>query len=349
MGKRYSILIAGCGSMSNLWVEYVKEREDAHIIGLVDLYEATARAMAERHGLSCPVFSNIEEALASTSPDIVFDITVPASHYHISRAALSHGCHVFSEKPLAESMDQCLEIVELASRQGRTHAVMQNRRFDPRIRAYKDLIQSGAIGQPGFIGADFFLGPHFGGFREAMESPLLLDMAIHTFDQARFLSGANPETVYCQEFNPPGSWYAGNAMAVCIFEMSDGTVFNYRGSWCAEGAQTSWEAAWRVTGSKGTAIWNGFDEVYAEVVADQEGAGQFSRKLERVEGIIPEMSKTGHHGCLENMFASLEAGTKPETDGSDNIYSMAMVLGALESARTGRKVKISEFMGQPRG
>ncbi|WP_339294140.1 Gfo/Idh/MocA family oxidoreductase [Paenibacillus sp. FSL W7-1279] len=344
MNTTFKVVIAGCGSMANTWAEYAKGREDVEIVGLVDIQEKFAQAFADRHGLSCPIYTNITEALTSSGANIVFDVTIPASHYGISTAALKHGCHVFSEKPLAESMTECLDIVKLAESVGRTHAVMQNRRFDPRIRAFKDLIDSGAIGKPGFIGADFFLGAHFGGFRDLMDSPLLLDMAIHTFDQARMISGANPVSVYCQEFNPPGSWYAGNAMAICIYEMSDGSVFNYRGSWCAEGAQTSWEAAWRVTGERGTAIWDGHDEIYAEFVAEGDQSGNFIRRYERTEGTLPVMEKTGHHGCLEHMFYALEAGIKPETDCSDNVYSMAMVLAALESAKTGQKVMISEFM-----
>ena len=62
-------------------------------------------------------------------------------------------------------MTECLDIVKLVESVGRTHAVMQNRRFDPRIRAFKDLIDSGAIGKPGFIGADFFWAPISAGFR----------------------------------------------------------------------------------------------------------------------------------------------------------------------------------------
>lgn len=89
-----------------------------------------------------------------------------------------------------------------------------------------------------------------------MDHPLIVDMAIHTFDQARFISGTDPISVYCHEYNPPGSWYKGNAAAICIFEMSDGSVFTYRGSWAAEGQNTSWESAWRVTGSEGTALWD---------------------------------------------------------------------------------------------
>lgn len=344
MTIKYQVIIAGCGGMANTWVDYAKGRSDTEIVGLVDIKIEFAQAMAERKELDCPVYTDLQQAIEDTNANLVFDVTIPASHYTISSTAMRQGCHVFSEKPLAESMSECVDIVHISNDTGKIHAVMQNRRYDPNIRALRELVSAGKIGRVGFIGADFFLGAHFGGFRDVMESPLLLDMAIHTFDQARFISGADPVSVYCQEFNPPGSWYAGNAMAVCIFEMSDGSVFNYRGSWCAEGAPTSWEASWRVTGEVGTAIWDGYNEVYADVVATVDQTGTFIRDHVRIEGQPLAMTNTGHHGCLDEMFDALEAGRKPETDCSDNIYSMAMVLAALESNKTGGKVNISEFM-----
>lgn len=344
MTIKHRVVVAGCGGMANTWVEYAKQRTDTEIVGLVDIKMEFAQAMADRQQLACPVFTDINQAIAETGATLVFDVTIPASHYTISKAALESGCHLFGEKPLAETMNDCNEIVKLSNGLGKTHAVMQNRRFDPRIRAFRQLLSEGVIGKPGFIGADFFLGAHFGGFRDAMDSPLLLDMSIHTFDQARYIMGANPVSVYCHEFNPPGSWYAGNAMAICIFEMSDGSVFNYRGSWCAEGVLTSWEASWRVTGEHGTAIWDGHGNPYAEIVAAGDQTGKFIREYERVETRLPDMVNTGHKGCLDDMFASLEEGRKPETDCSDNIFSMAMVLASVESANTGRKVQISDFM-----
>ena len=164
---------------------------------------------------------------------------------------------------------------------------MQNRRFNKQIRAFRDVVQSGEIGEQGLISADFFLGPHFGGFREEMASPLILDMAIHTFDQARFISNANPISVYCHEFNQKGSWYEGNATAICIFEMDNGAVFNYRGSWSAEGAPTSWESSWRVTGSKGTAIWDGSQAPYAEIV--------------KPSGEMPFLNEFSEGGCRSSV------------------------------------------------
>lgn len=343
MKKPYRIAVAGCGGMSNAWVEYALNRTDAEIVALVDIRIESARAMADKQGLHCRLFDNIEEAIKETGANLVFDVTVPASHYPIAAASMQLGCDVFGEKPLAETMAQCNEIVALSERLGQSHAVMQNRRFDPRIRSLKQLLTSGTIGDIGYVGADFFLGPHFGGFRDVMDSPLLLDMAIHTFDAARMIIGADPVSVYCQEFNPPGSWYRGNASAICIFEMSNGAVFCYQGSWCAEGASTSWEASWRITGDKGTAIWDGVGQPYAEVV-DRNQAGDFIREYSRVDGEVIAMQNTFHQGCLDEMFRSLEENRPAETDCRDNRYSMVMVLGALESAKTGKKINIEEFM-----
>jgi predicted dehydrogenase len=330
--------------MANSWVEYAKKRGDTDIVALVDIRPESAKAMAERHDLRCGIYTDVKEAIEATGANLVFDVTIPASHYTIGTTALKLGCHVFGEKPLAATMEEAKGIINAAEEAGRSHAVMQNRRFDRNIRALRDLIVSGTIGKVGYVGADFFLGPHFGGFRETMDSPLLLDMAIHTFDQARFITGANPVSVYCHEFNPTGSWYAGNASAVCIYEMSDGSVFCYRGSWCAEGAPTSWESSWRITGERGTAIWDGREAPYAEVVAAVGDQGKFQRDCERVEAEFRWNGNTGHTGCLDEMFASLEEGRRAETDSRDNIYSMAMVLGALESARTGTKVDLRRWV-----
>ncbi|WP_449601782.1 Gfo/Idh/MocA family protein [Paenibacillus sp. Marseille-Q9583] len=344
MTVQYRVAVAGCGGMANAWIEYALTRSDTQIVALVDIRLESAQAMAAKHEISCLTFTDIKEAIQTTGANLVFDVTIPGSHYSISSTALELGCNVFSEKPLAETMEECTKIVEISERTGKAHAVMQNRRYDPRIRSLRNLIESDTIGRVGYISASFFLGAHFGGFRDVMESPLLLDMAIHTFDQARFISGANPISVYCQEFNPPGSWYKGNASAVCIFEMSDGSVFTYQGSWCAEGASTSWEAAWRLNGEKGTAIWDGHDMPYAEVVVAGDQSDKFIRDVVRVNGEAVEMVKTFHQGCLEEMFLSLAEERSAETNCRDNRYSMAMVFGALESAKTGRKIDLVEFM-----
>lgn len=335
----YRVVVAGCGGMANAWIDYAIKRPDTEIVGLCDIFPEAAKKKAEQYQLTCPTFQNLEEAIAATGANLVFDVTIPDSHFQIVTTALQAGCNVLGEKPMASSMEQAQEVVRIAQASGRRYAVMQNRRYLKQIRAYRDLIASGCIGQPGFICADFFLGPHFGGFRDAMESPLILDMAIHTFDQARFISGANPVSVYCHEFNPVGSWYQGNAAAVCIFEMSDGLVFCYRGSWCAKGVPTSWEAEWRITGSSGTAVWDGKSTPYLETIIPEDKP-VFTNQFEHTYADITWTGQEGHPGCFDEMFAALNEDRPAETDCSDNIKSVAMVFGALQSAKEGRKVSL---------
>lgn len=346
MLNMYKVVVAGCGKMSNSWLDYVAQREDAEVVGLVDIRQEAAAAMAERRGLSAGAYTDLREAIRETGANLVFDVTIPESHAQVVTTALREGCDVFGEKPLASSMEEAEQILRTAKDTERRYVVMQNRRYLRNIRALQTMIKDGAIGTVGGIYADFFIGPHFGGFRDVMDSPLLLDMAIHTFDQARFIGGADPVNVYCHEFNPSGSWYKGNASAVCIFEMSDGAVFCYRGSWCAEGMPTSWEADWRITGSAGTIRWNGTDapagETLRDIVppSDKTQPATFFSAMKPLE--LPPIwdGREGHFGCLDEMFLSLAEGRPAETDCTDNVKSLAMVLGAIESARTGRKVTL---------
>jgi predicted dehydrogenase len=247
---------------------------------------------------------------------------------------------VLTEKPMAASMAEARDLIARAREAGKVHAVIQNRRFVPGIRRIRQLIASGGLGELTALHCDFFVGAHFGGFREQMRHVLLLDMAIHTFDAARYMSGAVPEAVYCLESNSKGSWYAHGASASAIFEFSDGVVFNYRGSWSAEGANTSWESAWRVIGTRGTLLWDGHDRFEANVVAGDTG---FFRPLEPIEvpsDIDPALAG-GHTSVIADFINALETGREPETVATDNIRSLAMVFAAIESAETGRRVTIS--------
>jgi predicted dehydrogenase len=285
------------------------------------------------------VGTDFEEVLDRTSPDVVFDCTVPAAHYPVSLAALRRGAHVLVEKPMAESLEQARELVRTAEENGRLFAVIQNRRYGPWPRRIRRLLASGELGALTTVNADFFIGAHFGGFREQMQHVLLLDMAIHTFDVARYFSGQDPVAVYAHEWNPEGSWYAGGASAACIFEMTGGVVFNYRGGWSAEGCHTSWDSSWRFIGARGSAVWDGLEHFGAERVA---GPGGFYTDKEPVA--LPDPSPEDrigqHQGLIEEFLRCVRTGEVPETAGRDNIKSLAMVMAAVESAETGRRVEI---------
>jgi predicted dehydrogenase len=340
MSKQFRVVLVGCGAMAKVWLEYALARAnslgDLVLVALVDLNLASAEAMQQHYQLNCPRYDDLERAIRETQANLVFDVTVPAAHQQVVLTASALGCDVLGEKPLASSMAAARQMCSAVAQAQRSYAVMQNRRYNNQLLAFKQLIAE--IGEINTINAQFFIGPHFGGFRDLMDSPLLLDMAIHTFDQARFIAAADAVSVYCHEYNPKGSWYRGNAAAHCIFELSNGAVFSSNASWCAEGLATSWEGEWRVVGTRGSAIWNGTDPPVAEVLQQPDQTG-FYRQLVRRE-IVPTNHSEGHVACLDEMLAALKTATTAATDCHDNIKSLAMVFGALESAKQQRKVPI---------
>ena len=342
------VLQVGCGGISRLWLEPLRGSSEATVVGFVDIDASAAREAAARYGDDASAGTDLQAMLALTRPDVVFDCTVPEAHYGVTLAALEAGCHVFGEKPMAGTLAQAQAMVSAAERHGRTFAVMQNRRFDPSIRALRAFLDEGPIGRVTTVHADFFIAPHFGGFREAMRHVLLRDMAIHTFDAARFLTRAEPEAVTCTSWNPPGSWYAHGASAVATFEMTGGVVFTYRGSWCAEGLATPWEGQWRIVGTRGSVVWDGAEGLRCEVVA-QPGGLLSEHASVATPGLTRTDSRSWHAAAIASFLRAIRAGVAPETVCSDNVRSLAMVFAACDSADAQRRVAVGPARGGQAG
>ena len=334
--------IVGCGAMSRAWLQAAAKIPSLRIVGLADLDVERAKGRAAEFSLQDVVVAkDVHELLSRSHPDLLFDVVAPAARHQVVCAGLAAGCHVLSEKPMAETLADAHDLVVRARAAGRIHAVVQNRRYLPGVRRIARALRSDAIGAVTSVHADFFLAPHFGGFRETMDHVLLLDMAIHGFDAMRCMTGVGASAVYCQEWNPPHSWYRQGSSAAAIFELETGAVFVYRGSWCAAGLGTSWECAWRFVGAKGALTWDGADQIRVEVVDGGARDGLFDAvKSVEPPPLAAEDRVGGHFGVLSDFVAAVRSASEPETVGHDNIRSLAMVFGAIGSAEAGRRVDI---------
>lgn len=332
-------VLTGCGGISRAWLRGIAPRDDVEIVGMVDLVPEAISARQEEFGLEgVPAGADLEAMIQEVGAEVVFDCTVPHAHPIVTITALNQGCHVLGEKPLAPSLEDARRMIEAAKFNERTYAVIQNRRYRDSIIQYREMVQSDEVGPLTTVTADFFLGPHFGGFRDEMEHVLLIDMAIHTFDQARFITGSDPVSVYCHEWNPTGSWFAHGAAAFCIFEMTGGVVFSYNGSWCAEGMNNSWNCDWRCVGQQGSAVWNGEEEMSGETVVGSEGF--FRETAPLLVPAAPGLQHELHAGVIDDFLVSVRTGIQPQTICTDNVKSLAMMLCAVESAKTGRRIEI---------
>jgi predicted dehydrogenase len=257
--------------------------------------------------------------LIDQQPDFVVNVTAPGAHHPVTLAALAHGAAVLSEKPMATSLAEARDMVAASEDAGRLLMVSQNRRYMPELEAFRERVEG--IGALASIRCEFFRHhkEDAAEFLLGFPQPLLLDMAIHLFDAARAITGADPVSVYCESYNPPWSWYAGPAAAAAVFDMTGGLRFAFTGNWAAPANETSWTGAWHVVGEHGTATWDG----------EEADPGPPDRFL-------------GLAGALAEFVDALRTGRTPSGECHDNLRSLAMCHAAVESAALGAPVPVAK-------
>src|SRR5690606_33886200 len=107
----------------------------------------------------------------------------------------------------AANLAEAVSLAGHAEATGQLFMISQSRRNNPHLREARRLADE--LGGAGIVDTRFTKAPRFGGFRDRMEQPLLVDMAIHAFDAGRVLVPGLPETVTATSYNPAWSWYDG--------------------------------------------------------------------------------------------------------------------------------------------
>jgi predicted dehydrogenase len=120
----------------------------AMIVGGFDL-SAERRAHWEKQTGS-PAYASIEELLERSKPDVVIVATPPDVHVEPCLKAIQAGCHVFCEKPLAQTVEEADRIIDAAESRGRVVAVNHEFREHPIYRAVRDEVASGRHGRLAF-------------------------------------------------------------------------------------------------------------------------------------------------------------------------------------------------------
>jgi predicted dehydrogenase len=331
------VVLVGAGNACNLWLPAVARLWWVELDAVVDLDVERARDTLARHGVSAPVRDDLDAALAELRPAIVVDLTPPGTRRAVAEAAFGAGADVIAEKPLATSVAEAAGLVRLADEHGRRLVVMQNHRYHPAVQALRGWIAHGGAGRPVLLDCELHRAVE--PFERVADtpSPLLSDMAIHGFDQARNLLGLEPLRVIAHELRPDGSAFTGAAVATCTFEFDQGVRFTYRGSWAATGHETPWFGRWRIDGTRACARWeDGSPPAFERLTGHTEQGPQFDRgELEVADG------PNDHPAAVPALLEGLAAGDPLPTEARDNIRSLAMVEAAIESCRSGGWVEVS--------
>lgn len=168
-GKEIRIGVVGIGHLGNYHLQKYQKMEDCKIAGVVDVVEERARKAAELY--KCDPFSHHRELIGKVD---AVSVAVPTvSHYTVARDLLDAGIHLLLEKPIAVTLEEADELINLAEKRNVIFQIGFIERFNPAIIALRNLMD-----RPLFIEAHR-LHPFF---ERGTDVDVILDLMIHDLD-----------------------------------------------------------------------------------------------------------------------------------------------------------------------
>ncbi len=139
------VLVVGCGNMGASHAQAYQLLDGFEICGIVSTGKSK-EVLNEKLGGGYTLFSDYAEALAATEPDAVCISTYPDTHETFAIMALEQGCHVFIEKPLADTVEGAIRVVEAANKSGKKVVVGYILRHHPSWEKFVEIAQE--MGKP---------------------------------------------------------------------------------------------------------------------------------------------------------------------------------------------------------
>lgn len=141
--------LVGCGAIAEIMhlpgLRTMQQMGLVEVGGVCDVRMQQARAAADRYGVPA-CFDDLDEMLARTEIDLLVNATPIPSHYAVTLAGLRAGCHVYTQKPMAATVDEATILIEEARTRGLLLGCAPEHPVRPYIQTIRRLIDEGAIG-----------------------------------------------------------------------------------------------------------------------------------------------------------------------------------------------------------
>lgn len=231
--SKLKVLVVGCGNMGASHATAYHEMDGVDIVGLVSPGKSKEK-LNEKLGGKYPLFDNYETALNQTSPDAVCISTYPDTHERYAIMALEKGCHVFIEKPLADTVRGSERVAAAALKSGKKLVVGYILRHHPSWEKFVEL--SHELGKPLVMRMNLNQQSHgymWDVHRNLMDSlSPIVDCGVHYIDVMCQMTRSKPVQVSAigarlTEDIPAGNYNYGQLQ----IRFEDGSVGWYEAGW----------------------------------------------------------------------------------------------------------------------
>jgi len=359
MDKSFSVLCVGAGHMGLSHAKAYQSISGFKVAGVCTRTAKSRAALMEHLSGDVAQFDQYEQALSETKPDVVSISTYTETHFPYAKAALEHGCHVFVEKPIAETVDQAQELFRIAAANHRKVVVGYILRQNPTWNRFIEIAQT--LGKPLVMRMNLnqqSSGEKWDTHRQLMSvvSPVV-DCGVHYVDVMCQMTRANPVRVSSigarlTEELPAGMINYGQLQVT----FDDGSVGWYEAGWGPMMSETAFFVK-DVVGPKGS----------VSIAAQKAGAAGKSSDIDshtKAECLILHHSDLNDQGEFANSDDTYQPESEPDHDElcrleqqylfeaitkdldlnnhwTDVINSMRIVMAADESFRTGKTIELS--------
>lgn len=352
--QKLKVLVVGCGNMGTSHARAYHQLSGFEIVGLVSRSAESRERLSEELG-GLPMFSSFENALSESRPDIVSINTYPDTHAAYVRASLKAGAHVFVEKPLATTVEEAEELVQLAKAQRKKLVIGYILRVHPAWAKFVEVART--LGKPLVMRMNLnqqSFGDQWYTHKQLMNSMSpIVDCGVHYVDIMCLMTRSKPISVSAigarLSDEIPEKMYNYGQLQV---RFDDGSVGWYEAGWGPMMSETAFFVK-DVVGPKGAVSIT--DEAKGES-QDIEGhtktgslrlhhsqldeKGDFSKKDE----YLNMADEPDHDGlCLleqEFLLKSITDDLDLTDHMDDAINSMRIVLAADEAFKTGKTIEL---------
>lgn len=358
------VLVIGCGNMGASHARAYHANPGYEVVGLVaPTPKRRAPLAAELGGVA--EFDDVAAAMSATNPDVVSVNTYPDAHHALVKQALEAGCHVFCEKPLAETVEHAQELADLAARHDRKVLVGHILRVHP---VWQDFIaRARDLGKPLVMRMNLNQqadGEMWDLHRNLMEtmSPIV-DCGVHYVDVMCQMTQARPTSVVAMgarltEELKPGMYNYGQLQV----RFDDGSVGWYEAGWGPMMSETAFFVK-DVVGPKGS-VSIGKDEASTQsddldshtstdTLVIHHAELDDNNRFARADELVASTDEPDHQAlCDAEQQLLLDAITQ-DLDLTEHlrdvVNSLRIVLAADESVRTGQVVQLGPGSSDGRG
>lgn len=336
--KKTKIAVAGLGRIGKIHLDNLCRNSDGmEVVAVMDLLEESAQ-IAAGYGIS-QLFTDFDDLIALEEVEAVVICSPTDTHADYVIRAARAGKHIFCEKPLDLSLDRVKEVLQVVEECDVKLMLGFNRRFDPNFERIRNMVMNGSVGDPQILKiTSRDPGPPPISYIK-VSGGIFLDMAIHDFDMARYISDKEVKEVFAAatvkvdpEIGEAGDF--DTVVITLIFEDDTLAVIDN-----SRKAVYGYDQRLEVFGSKGMACAdNNFPNNHRLFTSEGiSGDLPLHFFLERYqESYVKEMKAFAE---------ALQPGNEMPVGAMDGLMSIVIGLAATKSAREKRPVRITEIMG----